>query len=136
MFRFFYSSDGYVEIYYFSLYTICVYFFSFKKAKKIMSNVMDSVKFRDCKCEIASIHRGDTQAQCSSVTNSCPMIGDPWTAAGQASLSFTLSRSLPKFIFTELVMPSNHLILCHLTLLLPSIFPSIRVFIHIGTACL
>ena len=52
----------------------------------------------------------------------------PWTAASQASLSITNSRSLPKLMSTELVMPSSHLILCHPLLLLPSIFPSIRVF--------
>ena len=51
----------------------------------------------------------------------------PWTAARQASLSLTISRSLLKFISVGLVMPSNHLILCHL-LLLPSVFPSIWVF--------
>ena len=52
----------------------------------------------------------------------------PWTAAHQASLSFTISQSLLKFTSIESVMPSNHLILCHPLLLLPSIFPSIRVF--------
>ena len=52
----------------------------------------------------------------------------PWTAARQASLSFTISQSLLKLMSIELVMPSNHLILCHPLLLLPSIFPSIRVF--------
>ena len=51
----------------------------------------------------------------------------PWTAACQASLSFTI-LSLLKFVYIELVMPSNHLILCHPLLFLPSIFPSIRVF--------
>ena len=52
----------------------------------------------------------------------------PWAAAHHASLlSFTISRSLLKLMFTELVMPSNHLILCHPLFLLPSIFPSIRV---------
>ena len=50
----------------------------------------------------------------------------PWTAACQASLSFTISWSLLKFMSTEMVMPSNHLTLCHP--LLPSVFPSIRVF--------
>ena len=53
----------------------------------------------------------------------------PWTAAGQASLSITNSRSLPKLMSIESVMPSNHLILCRSLLLLPSIFPSIRVFL-------
>ena len=52
----------------------------------------------------------------------------PWTAAHQASLSITNSRSLLKLMSIELVMPSEHLILCHPLLLLPSIFPSIRVF--------
>ena len=52
----------------------------------------------------------------------------PWTAALQASLSITSSRSLLKFMSIESVMPSKHLILCHPLLLLPSIFPSIRVF--------
>ena len=52
----------------------------------------------------------------------------PRTAACQASLSVTNSQSLPKLLSIESVMPSNHLILCHPLLLLPSIFPSIRVF--------
>ena len=51
-----------------------------------------------------------------------------WTAADQASLSVTNSQSLLKLMSIESVMPSNHLILCHLLLLLPSVFPSIRVF--------
>ena len=52
----------------------------------------------------------------------------PWTAACQASLSFTISQSLLKLMSLESVMPSNRFILCHPLLLLPSIFPSIRVF--------
>jgi len=52
----------------------------------------------------------------------------PWTAAPQASLSITNSRSLCKLMSIESVMPSNHLIFCRPLLLLPSIFPSIRVF--------
>ena len=52
----------------------------------------------------------------------------PWTAALQAFLSFTISQSLLKLMSIESVMPSNHLIPCHPLLLLPSIFPSIRVF--------
>ena len=55
------------------------------------------------------------------------LFATPWTAACQASLSFTISWSLLKIMFIESVMPSNHLILCRL-LLLPLIFPSIRVF--------
>ena len=52
----------------------------------------------------------------------------PWTVAHQASLSFTNTKSLLKLMFIESVMPSNHLVLCHPLLLLPSTFPSIRVF--------
>ena len=56
------------------------------------------------------------------------VVSDSWTAAHQASLTFTISQSLLKLMSIESVMPSNHLILCHPHLLLPSIFPSIRVF--------
>ena len=56
------------------------------------------------------------------------LFATPWTAACQASLSFTLSWSLFRFMSIELMMLSNHLILCRPLLLLPSIFPSIRVF--------
>ena len=56
------------------------------------------------------------------------LFATPWTAAHQASLSITNSRSLPKLMSIESVMPSNHLILYHPLLLPPSIFPSIRVF--------
>ena len=52
----------------------------------------------------------------------------PWTAAHQASLSITNSWNLLKLMSIELVIPSNHLILCHPLLLLPSIFPSISLF--------
>ena len=67
-----------------------------------------------------------------SVHFSCSVLSDsatPWTAARQASLSITNSRSLLKLMSIELVMPSHHLILCH-PLLLPSIFCSIRVFLN------
>ena len=56
------------------------------------------------------------------------LFATPWTAALQASLSITNSRSPPKLMSIESVMPSNRLILCSSLLLLPSIFPSIRVF--------
>ena len=60
----------------------------------------------------------------------------PWTAAHQASLSITNSRSLPKPMSIESVMPSNHLILCRPLLLLPSIFPSIRVYSNESALCI
>ena len=66
-----------------------------------------------------------------SVQFSCLVVSNsvmPRTTACQASLSITNSQSLPKLMSIESVMPSNHLILCHPILLLPSIFPSIRVF--------
>ena len=56
------------------------------------------------------------------------LFATPWTAVRQASLSITSSRSSPKLVSIESVMPSNHLILCRPLLLLLSIFPSIRVF--------
>ena len=58
----------------------------------------------------------------------CPTLCDPRDCSMQASLSITNSQSLPKPMSIKLVMPSNHFILCHPLLLLPSIFPSIRVF--------
>ena len=60
----------------------------------------------------------------------------PWTAARQASLSFTISWSLIKLMSIESVMPSNHLILCHPLFLLPSIFPSIRIFSNESALCI
>ena len=56
------------------------------------------------------------------------LFATPWTAACQASLSITSPQSMLKLMSTELVMPSNHLILCRPLFFLPSIFPSIRVF--------
>ena len=66
---------------------------------------------------------------CCSDAKSFLLFVTPWTAACQASLSFTIFRSWLKLMSIELVMPSNHLILCH-PLLLPSIFPGIRVFLN------
>ena len=60
----------------------------------------------------------------------------PWTTACQASLSITNSQSLPKLMSIESVMPSSHLIFCHILLLPPSIFPSIRVFSNDSVLCI
>ena len=90
-----------------------------------------------CKCESVRMHVKSMNVSmslflsalcCCSVTQSCPTLCNPWTAACRASLSFTISWSLLKLLSIESVMPSNHLILCCPFLLLPSIFPSIRVF--------
>ena len=63
------------------------------------------------------------------------LFATPWSAAHQTFLSITNSRSLPKPMSIVLVMPSNHFILCHPFLLLPSIFPSIRVFSNESALC-
>ena len=65
---------------------------------------------------------------CYSVAKSCPTLFDLMTAPCQASLSFTISQRLLKFMSIESVMLSNYLIFCHPLLLLPSIFPGIRVY--------
>ena len=74
--------------------------------------------------------------QFSSVTQHVQLFVTPWTAARQASLSITDSWSLLKLMSIESVMPSNHLILCRPLLLLPSIFPSIRVFSNESALCI
>ena len=65
---------------------------------------------------------------CCSVARSWQLFVTPWTAARQASLSFTISQTLLTLMSIESVMPSNHLILCYHFLLLPSVFPSVRFF--------
>ena len=64
------------------------------------------------------------------------LLATPWTVAHQASLSISNSWSLFKFMSIESVMLSNHLIFCHPLLLLPSIFPSIRVFLNESALCI
>ena len=64
------------------------------------------------------------------------LFATPWTAACKVSLSITNSQRLPKPMSIELVIPSNHLILCYLLLLLSSIFPSIRILSNESTLCI
>jgi len=64
------------------------------------------------------------------------LFSTPWTTEHQAFLSITNFQSLPKIMSIESVMPSNHLILCYPLLLLPSIFPSIRVFSNESVLCI
>ena len=73
-------------------------------------------------------NKSEGMGQFSSVAQSCLTFVTPWTAAHQASLSVANSWSLLRLISIELVMPSNHLVLCCPLLLPPSIFPSIKVF--------
>ena len=68
--------------------------------------------------------------------NRVQLFATPWTAACQASPSFTISLSLLKLMSVELVMPSNRLILCRPLLLLPSVFPSVRVFSNESALCI
>ena len=72
----------------------------------------------------------------SSVAQSCPTLCNPMDCSTQASLSIANSQSLLKFMFIKLGMSSNHLILCCSLLLLPSIFPSIRVFSNESVLCI
>ena len=93
------------------------------------------ISFRMDWLDLLVVH---SSVQFSSVAQSCLTLCDPWTEACQAFLSITNSWSLPgrKLMSIELVMPSNHLILCHPLLLLPSIFPSIRVFSNESALCI
>ena len=78
--------------------------------------------------KITFISHGSVQFSSVHSFSCVGLFATPWTTARQASLSITNFRSPPKPMFIESVMPSNHLILCRPLLLLPSIFPSIRVF--------
>ena len=85
------------------------------------------------KCQIFKMHTKLRAQQvrhvyCCSAAQLCSTLVALWTAAHQASLSFTIPQSLLKLMSIESVMPSNHLILCRPLLLLPSIPPSIIVF--------
>ena len=75
-----------------------------------------------------SVLKVESQIVFSSVAQSCPTLCNSMNCSTQASLSITNSGSPPKPMSLDSMMPSNHLILCHPRLLLPSIFPSIRVF--------
>ena len=92
----------------------------------------EDVSFQSNKClhRFSCLHSHPLNICFSSVQLlSCvQLFANPWTAACQASLSITNSQSLLKLMSIELVMPSNHLILCRPLLLPPSVFPSIRVF--------
>ena len=79
-------------------------------------------------CVQSSSSRASNTGVVVQSLNCVQVFATPWIAARQASLSFTISWSLLKLMSIELVMSSTHLILCHPFLVLPSIFPSIRVF--------
>ena len=92
--------------------------------------VFDSLELRKKKSDFIILRKtedGETVSSVQSLSR-VQLLATPWTAARQASLSITNSQSLLKLMFIELVLPSNHIILCCSLLLLPSIFASIRVF--------
>ena len=85
------------------------------------------------------IHRHFLSTYCIVVVQSVSHVWlfvTPWTVAHQASLSFTISQSLLKLMSIESMMLSNHLVLCYPLLLLPSIFPSIRIFSNESAVCI
>ena len=86
------------------------------------------LKQEDSQAFISYLHLWDNLVLTVQSLSHVRLFATPWTTARQASLSITNSQSLLKLMSIESMMPSNHLILCHPRLLLPSIFPSIRVF--------
>ena len=88
------------------------------------------------KVSVSSIERTILQFSSVRLLSRVQLFATPWTAVHQASLSITNSQSLPKLMSIESVMPSNHLIPCRPLLLLPLIFPSIRVFSSESALCI
>ena len=91
-------------------------------------NVAEAISLNNYSLHLIQLLEFLNVVQFSSVVQSCLTLYDPLNRSLQASLSITNSRSPPKPMSIESVMPSNHLILCRPLLLLPSIFPSIRGF--------
>ena len=109
------------------LILLCLSVFFWKR--EILIHIVCPVELQGIR-EIVPLLYGllSTQAVVVQSLSCVRLFATPWIAARQASLSFTVSRSLLKFMSIEMMMPPNHLIPCGPLLLLPSIFPSIRVF--------
>ena len=108
--------------------TLCLYFSdsvspSVKLTYSVTCHFCPSETYSTCFSSVQSLSR-------------VQLFATPWTAVHKASLSITSSWSLLKLMFIESVMPSKHLIICHPLLLLPSIFPSIRVFSNESAVCI
>ena len=103
---------------------IDIYRFRYKDEKKKSHSITNQTKVK------AAILLSTVFVVVVQSLSCVQVIVTPWTAAHQASLSFTISRCLLKLVSIESVMPSNHLILCCPLLLLPSVFHSIRVFFN------
>ena len=96
---------------------------------------MYKMEFQECR--VCPTYKNLSKEFCCFQSLSCvQLFAIPQTTAAQASLSTTNSQSLNKLMSIELVMPSNHLILCRPRLLLPSICPSIRVFFNESALCI
>ena len=116
--------DSYLENNQFSCMTQ-----SFSFSLKLYQNIVDLEYCVNFSCTVTQLYTCVFSYAFSVQSLSrVRLFATPWTTARQASLSITNSQSLSKLMSIELVMPSNHLILCRPLLLLPSIFPSIRVF--------
>ena len=99
-----------------------------QQTQEKMLNITNYQRNANQNCNEVLPHTSQNQFSSVQLLNHVPLFVTPWTAARQASLSITNSRSLLKLISIESVMPSNYLLLCHLLLLPLSIFPSIRIF--------
>ena len=89
---------------------------------------MPCVREQDLRCHAVQTRFSGDSLESRLKLFSCSFFATSWTAAHQASLAFTISGSLLRLLAIELMMSSNHLILCHPLLLPPSVFPSFRVF--------
>ena len=98
-------------------------------------NVAEAISLNNNSLHLIQLLEFLNVVQFSSVVQSCLTLCDPMNHSLRASLSITNSRSPPKPMSIESVMPSNHLILCRPLLLLPAIFPSIRVFSNESALC-
>ena len=96
--------------------------------KKLLQGICSKIFYILIRGKLMIYERWISSVQFSSVAQSYPTLWNPWTVARQASLSITNSQSLLKLMSIESVMPSNLLFLYYPLLLLPSIFPSIRIF--------
>ena len=115
-------------IYFFSRSTVCFIYFMFLNLNYLLITVfLKSLKIQ----ELILVLRLSVVVQCPSHLQLC----NPMDCSMPASLSFTISRSLLKHMSIQSVMTSNHLILCHPLLFLPSIVPSIRVFSNFFDDC-
>ena len=110
-------------------------FFLIKSVLKCINQAFSSSALLTCGARSLLVFEGHLRHVVQSFSRA-QLFVTTWTAAHQASLPFTISRSLLKLMSIELMMLPNHLILCHPLLLLPSVFPSIRVFSDESALCI